>query len=415
MSKTTTALFGVILAAAGFALGHWTATRPTQPLAAPSASAGPDAARIAIAERVSAPASLENMVQLAQLLEQFGPDAIPAIPPTILHPGETLDAPRALVLLQFWIDRDPKAAAEWTAKYAPLGYRNLAMIPAIERIAETDPGAAIPFVGRAGQANSQLLKPLVRGWVKSGQPGVDDWIRNLGYGFKRQKAFGAFFRAKIEKDGAPAAIAWLEALPDTEDGFYQEAFNRLTSELTYADPAAGIAWYEKHREGPRSKGLMLAVVDAWVAVDGPAAMRWLSQQPEGPERDNAVLDGVRWWGIADVSGLKAWGRQLGVDHLEAWFQPGLPIFARLYGADVPLEGIRWAERISDESKRTLTMSQIARQWHLTDPAAAEAWLSQSPLTEEERTRARTPKAPLGRQPGPAAAPPGAATPASPAD
>ena len=401
MNRIHTSLLTFVIAIAGCGPAE-------KPAAAPHAGGN---ARAAIAERVAAPASVENLVALAQLLEQLGPDAIPAIAPTILNPGETLDAPRALVLLQFWIDHDARAAAAWISKSAPIAYRSLAMIPAIEKIAETDPAAAVLFVGRAGAADPRLLKPFVRGWVKSGRPGVEDWILNLGYGFKRQKALGAFFRAKIEKEGAPAAIAWLEARAGKEDGLYEEAFQRLTSELTYADPAAGTAWYDQHRDGPMGKGLMVSVIDAWVAVDGPAAMRWVSQQPEGEERNNAVLDGVRWWGIADIHGLKAWGREIGVDHLEPWFQPGLPILARLYGADEPLEGIRWAEKITDEPMRLQTLSQIARQWYGSDPTAAEAWIATSPLSEEDRALARTPRSPLALEEPLRAAP--AADPMSP--
>jgi hypothetical protein len=391
--------------AAGAVIGYAVASRP---VGAPGSDAaipqGTDAARRAIAERVRAPASVENLEQLAHLLAQLGPEAIPAIAPTILHPGETLDAPRALVLLQFWIDRDPKSAAEWTSKRSPLGYRMLALAPAVERIAETDPKLAVKFVGRGVAANPNLLKPLVRGWVHSGQPGVEDWIRNLGYGFKRQKALGAFARAKIEKEGAAAAIAWLAALPESEDGLREDAFLRLTSELTYADPAAGVAWYEEHRDGPNGKGLMMAVVDAWVAVDGPGAMRWASQQPAGKERDDAVLDGVRWWGVADIDGLKRWGREMGVEPLAGWFQPGLPIFAKLYGNEEPIEGIHWAERIADPPTRDLTLVQIAREWHASDPTAAEAWIAQSPLSEEDRERARKLNVPRGPQPNPDAPP-----------
>jgi hypothetical protein len=404
LSKTATALIGAVLAAAGFALGHWSASRPPQRAADAATPSGTDDARRAIAERIRAPASVENLEQLAHLLTQLGPEAIPEIPHAILHPGETLDGPRALVLLQFWIDRDPQGAAAWTQKYSPLAYRTIALDPAIERIAESDPKLAVPFVGRGAAADRHLLKPFVRGWVRSGNPGVEDWIRNLGYGFKRQKALGAFARAKIEKDGTAAAIAWIEALPQTEDGFYDEAFLRVTEELTYADPAVGVDWYEKHRDGPNSKGLLAAVVDAWVGVDGPAAMRWLSQQPAGAERDNAVIDGVRWWGVADVEALKRWGRESGVDQIAPWFQPGLPIFARLYGNEEPSEGIRWGERIADPTTRSVTLVQIARQWHAADPAAAEAWIEKSPLSEEDRQSARTVNVPRAQAiaPGPKA-------------
>ena len=51
------------------------------------------------------------------------------------------------------------------------------------------------------------------------------------------------------------------------------------------------------------------------------------------------------------------------------------------------KGIPWAERIEDPARRTLTLVQIARRWHQRDPAAAEAWLAQSPLSEPKRASA----------------------------
>lgn len=395
MSKQSTALVGAMLAAAGFALGHWSAApeRPAQRAELPGERERLGEARFALADIVRTRGSLDGVQRLAQRLEQLGPEAIPAIPPILLHPGEAIDGPRALVLLQFWIDRDPDAAAKWIKHYAPTVYQSLALGPAVERIAERDPGAAVNLVGRAGGADKDLIKPFVRGWVRSGRPGVEDWIRNLGYGFKRQMAFGAFWRAKIEKDGADAAIAWLDALPEHEDGFYEEAFGRLASELAYADPEKAVAWYERHRDGPLSTGLMMSVVDAWVAVDGPAAMRWVAQQPEGRERDHAVLDGVRRWGMADPAGLNRWAAEMGADSLDdAWFQPGLSLFAKFRAVDAPLDGLRWAERIGYEPTRMLTLTQIARNWYASDPAEAEAWLAQSPLSEADRERARSPRA-----------------------
>lgn len=400
MANRSQASIGALLAAAGVGIGigaliGFAIARHPRPVAEPGAARSADEARRAIAEHVRTPASIESAEQLARLLVQLGPEAIPAIPPAILNPSELLDGPRALLLIQFWTDRDPKGAAEWAAKNAPPAYKLLTLEPAVERLAESDPQAALRFVGVGPRANKDLLKPLVRGWVHSGKPGVEGWIRDLGYGFSRQKALGAFARALIARDGTAAATDWLEALPETGDGFKDDAFRRLTAELTYADPAAGVAWYEQHRNGPNGSGLMMAVGDAWVAVDGPAAMRWISQQPAGKERDAAVLDAMRSWGMIDVQAMKRWGRETGIDGVEAWLQPGLAIFARLIAADEPVEGIRWAERIADEPTRRLTLVQIAREWHASDPAAAKAWIAQSSLTEAERARAVTVSVPRG--------------------
>jgi hypothetical protein len=351
---------------------------------------------------VREPASIQSAAKLAERLTQLGPEVAPGIGRLIVHPGETLDPPRALLLLQFWIDRDAKSAAEWAVRSAPLAYRGLMLDPAVEKLATTDPKLAMRYVGAGGGADPRTIKPFVRGWVYSRQPGVEDWIRDLGYGFKRQKALGAFARALIQRDGAPAAIAWYEALPASEDGFQEDAFRRLAGELTYADPAQGVAWYEKHRAGPYGRGLLTVVSNAWIGVDGPAAMRWLSQQPASPDRDDAVVDAVRTWGVADLAGLKEWGRAEGAKEIAPWFQPGLPIFARVLGGDDPREGLHWAEQIRDDARRELTLIQIAREWRTDDRDAAEAWLAQSPLSEEARERARQVSTPRGPKPAAAA-------------
>src|SRR5687767_2427625 len=189
-----TAALGALLATAGFALGHFVASssareRPTDT----PAPLGAEQARAELEAMVREPATLANARRLADRLAQFGPDAVPAIRPTLRDPSENLDAARALLLIQFWIDRDPQSAAQWAQINAPFLYKMLALQLSIERLAESDPTAARRLAG----TDRQLLKPLVRGWVRSGQPGAEDWIRDLGRGFERQKAIGAYARERI--------------------------------------------------------------------------------------------------------------------------------------------------------------------------------------------------------------------------
>ncbi len=399
MSKWNIAILGVVAAVAGFALGRGTATHSSDSSGtAPSGSGAPVSAeqvRTELAAMVREPATLANAQRLANRLAELGPAAVPAIQPTLRDPSENIDSARALLLIQFWVDRDPKSAADWAVANAPFLYKSLALRLAIERLAESDPQAARRLAG----SDSQLLKPLVKGWVRSGQPGLEDWIRGFGVRFDRQKALGAYAREMIRREGVPAVAAWADALPDSDDGFKLDAIRRVATELTYADPEAGAAWYEKHRSGPYGADLLLAVGNAWVAVDGPAAMRWLSEREPGPERNGAVLDAVRSWGMSDLNDLTRWTPAQKGEPVPSWFQPGLPIYAKLIGAKQPAEGMAWAERIEDPSTRTLTTVQVARRWLRLDKPAAEAWLEQSPLSEADRARARTPLTP-GAKPAP---------------
>ena len=84
----------------------------------PAAAAGDGLAEIR--EVLRQPVSTESAAQLAERLTRLGPEVTPGIGRLIVHPGETLDPPRALLLLQFWIDRDAKSATEWAARSSPL-------------------------------------------------------------------------------------------------------------------------------------------------------------------------------------------------------------------------------------------------------------------------------------------------------
>jgi hypothetical protein len=44
--------------------------------------------------------------------------------------------------------------------------------------------------------------------------------------------------------------------------------------------------------------------------------------------------------------------------------------------------------VEDEKRREKSFIQLARRWRAQDPAAAEAWLQQSPLSEAARAKAR---------------------------
>ncbi len=387
---------GAILAAAGFGLGHTVASRANLGSRTDTATRDPigaEQARQAIGELVREPATLANAFRLASLLHALPPEAVPAIKPTLRDPSENIHAAQALLLIQFWVDHDAQGAAKWAA-HAPFLYRTLALQLAIERLAESDPRAAQRIAGGGTGSDTRLLKPLVRGWLRSGEAGLEDWIRDFGLGFERQQALGAYARERIRRQGTSATAAWAEALPDTDDGFKLEAFRRVATELAYADPAAGVAWYQKHGAGPYGEGLQTSVSSAWVAVDGPAAMRWLSEQPAGRKRDDAVLDAVRSWTMGDSDGLMRWAGSWGPGAIEPWFQPALPIYAKIVAVEDPAEAVQWAERIEDEATRHLTFVQIAQRWFALDPAAAGAWLARSPLSEQERANAREPGRPL---------------------
>jgi hypothetical protein len=52
--------------------------------------------------------------------------------------------------------------------------------------------------------------------------------------------------------------------------------------------------------------------------------------------------------------------------------------------------VEWAQRIQREREREVVLIRIARIWRASDEAAADAWLEQSPLSEEARAKVHDP-------------------------
>ena len=112
-------------------------------------------------------------------------------------------------------------------------------------------------------------------------------------------------------------------------------------------------------------------------------------------------DGVESkYGLEPKEALFAWFADFGPDELPEWLHPAAGIYAMGISWDEPVEALEWALLVPDEENRDLAMLTIARRWRELDPEGAEAWLRESPLSEEQRAKARIfPDAYRGRESG----------------
>jgi hypothetical protein len=264
----------------------------------------------------------------------------------------------------------------------------------MELWAKADPEAAAQQVRAMGPArgpNTEAAETaLIRGWFDSGEPGVEGYIHDLGQSDEQQHALGVLARRMIQRQGIEAATRWAEALPDTDESYKLAAFRQLASELTLADPKAGVAWCEKHCAGPFGASVRQIVASQWSWSDGRAAMEWLATAPEGSERDIAVRVAFRGWRYQDEKGLYEWLEAMGPEGFPRWLEPAVWSYAIAISREKPLEATAWAAKIEDPDTREMALVTIARRWREQDEAAAEAWLATSSLSEAAREKARTP-------------------------
>jgi hypothetical protein len=399
MSKKTLALAGLLLAA-GVAPGCEGGTGGEPAVEGPAdLAASPEAPLAAILDALREPDGFARAARLAALLPSLGPAGVPAIREALEDPSIDRGAIETDLLVRAWAIHDPAGAGEWAVASAPLGYKYGVIRVAIELWARVDPEAAARLVRSMGPVRGPNIEAaetaLVRGWYDSGKPGLEDFIRDLGLTDEQLRALGILARSIIRRRGTEAAMQWAEALPDTDDRFKLSAFRQLGSELAFADPKAAVAWCDRHCAGPYGDGVRQTVATQWSWYDGRAAMEWLSTAPESKERDLAVRTAFRGWRYQDPKGLAEWMAAMGPEGVPAWLLPALPNHAMWLSHENPLEATRWAARIEDPAQREPTLVAIVRRWREKDPAAAEAWLASSPLSEEarEQARAEPPKPP----------------------
>jgi hypothetical protein len=94
---------------------------------------------------------------------------------------------------------------------------------------------------------------------------------------------------------------------------------------------------------------------------------------------------------ADREAALAWMAAQTTGEPDPWLQPLLPAYARLLAADSPADAIEWAERIENDKSRKFVLIEVARAWRQVDEAAAEVWLLESSLSEEDREKVRAPE------------------------
>ena len=137
----------------------------------------------------------------------------------------------------------------------------------------------------------------------------------------------------------------------------------------------------------------------------PDVVEWVARVPEGDEEQRANKRHSLWvayasWAYNDREAALDWMAQkiAEAEEPEPWVRFLYAEYARQLAADSPAEAIRWAERVEDETDRERTLVRIARFWRRQDEEAAEAWLSQSSLSEGALEQARDSQMP-GYLPG----------------
>jgi hypothetical protein len=359
-----------------------------------SGGEGPGRAGDPIREAIREPDSFARAARLATLLPTLGPNAVPEARAALEDRTIDLGFADILLLVRFWATHEPQAATEWSWQKVAAGLGVGPLMEASELWARVDPAAVLAKIQAVGPGPTTLHveKALVRGWLASDLPGLEDYMLGLGgVDDAGQRALRTYTRERIRWDGPEAVMRWAESIPDEPWRTKLAAYRQVAVELGLADTKAAARWCEAHCQEERfGSSLLQLTAEGWALHDGPGAMEFLSTVPPSKERDRAVRRAVASWQVRDKEGAIAWMEARGVAGVEPWLEPGIYTHALSVGQLDPARGIEWAAAIEPEEARQDAYVLIAHWWHGKDREAAEVWLQQSPLSEEDRERVRAP-------------------------
>lgn len=336
-----------------------------------------------------------RIARLATLLRTFDPAAAPHLPGLLRNVKIDLDSLETGLLVEFWASHDAKAASQWALFRSPPAFRSTAIEAAFPLRAAEDPQAAAQelaaFQMVPGPYRETAEKALISGWFDSGKPGLTDYIQKIGVGFARQRAIATYARKLVQRDGAKAAIAWADSVPDDDATYKMSVLRQTGSSVAMLDPQAAAAWCDRVCSDKLASNVRAMVAQRWAALDGPAAMAWVSKAPDDRERLWAVK--AAFWGFwrHDPDGFEHWIDAAAGESLPAWLEPAVEIYAAQLVKEDPHAALAWAGRIKDDTTRQRALVNVARFWRKHDQAAADAWLEQSPLSEEERESVQHPE------------------------
>jgi len=376
---------GVVAFVAGFAVGR--------SIAPPEVDSPPEDMGAAIRAALAENDVLARLERTTDLLQHLDPENLPEVLEVYDQMLAVLDQWDIRPFVAAWARFDPAAAFDHTLAWPFKIKQKIGVETAMQGWALRDQmEARVAFRQVAvdhRDLEEGLFYSLLSGWAGSGQEGIESYIAALDP-VPQMKAIARLAGIHMRTGGAEATLRWADSILWDEsyvEAFKKPVFRHAARSVARWQPERAATWALEHAEHEYAEDGPRIVAEQWAARDGRAAMDWLRERPEGTPREEAAREVFVRWLRSDPEGAREW---LSSESLTAFHDPVINAYARLRDARAPEEAIGWCERILGSDRRLGCLQAVASQWYKLDAVAAEAWLEQSPLSEEARRAVRTP-------------------------
>ena len=190
----------------------------------------------------------------------------------------------------------------------------------------------------------------------------------------------------LRTEGAAAAAAWAEALPD--GALKGTAMSRVAEAYVRNDPAAAARWAGVLAGKDYAAGAVREIGGHWAESDPTGAVGWLESLPPGMGQIAGLREVFGGWEDSDP--VAAGNYLLAMPQSEKR-DSAISGFATGYAWQNPEVAISWAESISDPTLRQNSLNQAGHAFYRRDPQGALAWMDSTGMPPETRQQIMTPR------------------------
>jgi hypothetical protein len=313
-----------------------------------------------------------------------------------------VDVVASVLFASWWAQFDPGSA--FAGRIPPNWGGDDAWTRAVVREwVRKDPATALAAV-RAIPAHPEATKleamrALINGWFDHADTNPGDLL-NLFDQVSQVRARGELFilwaGRMLETRGADYAIEFVESMPEGRHELRskRELMGRLAAQLVPVDIDRAVSFAERNADKPAGTKVGYYLVGRWGHEDGPAAMAWATSG-KAPNAFRVVERAWRSFSIADREAARSW---MASQPYSKAIEPAYASYLVGMARDDYRRALELASKIEDERYRQQVWQAVGRSWLADDPAGAEAWMAQAPISPEtERMiRAIQPPSEIGR-------------------
>jgi len=345
-----------------------------------------------LAEEVRAALSegspLEKARRLVPALERLSPQNVDAVRAVFDANVANLHELEISLFVDAWARFDPPAVLEAVKQWNFAIKRTTALEALVYSWALRDPAAAqvvAQELARGVRGGGEFAALFMSGWVFSGVGGIDEYLLAINPD-GRESSLATAIGSTIRSRGVEAMLAWADGfIPKAEPFYRPKLFRKVVRAAARRRPELASAWLLEHVDEDYAVHGTTGLGEGWVDLSAEDALQWIGTRAPEEARPEAIAEVLGRWNPRDRDAARAWMESRERDPM---YDPALQTFTRQMARRTPEEGLEWCERSSGEEARIACISGVARVWARADPAAAEAWLGQSPLDEAERQRVR---------------------------